>query len=437
MEQVLLADILSRSAALIVGIFLLIATTVSLLRTVVVPRALRSSISDAVAVTVVWTAIRIARMRRDYLKRDGVLAWTGSIIIIAQLVTWILLYLLAYALLLRGVGGLSFFDAFREAGSSLFTLGFASVSTENQTAIDFLAAATGPVVIALMIGFLPNIYSTYIEREVVVTALSATGGEPAWGPELLSRFALAGSLDALPRVFDEWALWATRLRLTHVTYPVLVWVRSVRATRHYVVSLLAVLDAAALRLALAPNGSRGSDFALLLEGGQAMEVLYTFLFARRRRGSRLGFRGRFTGEPERLQEAVRRLPAWDRSFMAIQVASDMDIVNGLDDAAMHALMKGEDRPLQLTRADFDHAVDVLRRSGFPIERDLDEAWEQFRVARARYEFAAYEVCRRLDATPAPWSGPRNIETPTMWPTLAVDIMPTLDLGQDDAAKDDQ
>lgn len=432
MEQVLIADILSRSAALIVGIYLLIATTLSLLRTIVVPRALRSIISDAVAVTVVWTTIRISRMRRDYLKRDGILAWTGPLIIIAQLITWIVLYLIAYALLLRGVGGLKFFDAFREAGSSLFTLGFASVNTENQTAIDFLAAATGPVVIALMIGFLPNIYSTYIDREVVVTALSATGGEPAWGPELLSRFALAGSLDSLPRIFEDWALWATRLRLTHVTYPVLVWVRSIRASRHYVVSLLAVLDAAALRLALTPNGPRGADFALLLEGGQAMEVLYTFLFAGRRTKARTGFRGRFTGKPEQLENAIRRLPDWDRSFLAIEVASDMDIVRGLDDMAVHALIRGEDRPLQLTRAEFDVAVDVLRRSGFPIERDLDEAWEQFRVARSRYEFAAYEVCRRLDATPAPWSGPRNTQTPTMWPTLAVDILPTLERGTDDA-----
>ena len=80
----------------------------------------------------------------------------------------------------------------RQSGSSLLTLGFASVNTEDQTIIDFMAAATGPIVIAMLIGFLPTIYSTYLEREVDVTMLSATGGEPAWGPELLSRLAIGG-----------------------------------------------------------------------------------------------------------------------------------------------------------------------------------------------------------------------------------------------------
>jgi hypothetical protein len=77
-------------------------------------------------------------------------------------------------------------------------------------------------------------------------------------------------------------------------------------------------------------------------------------------------------------------------------------------------------------------VDVLQRSGFPIDRDLDAAWEQFNVVRSRYEFAAYEICRRLDVTPAPWSGSRRIPTPTMWPTLAVDVLPDIptDRGDD-------
>ena len=86
----------------------------------------------------------------------------------------------------------------RQAGSSLFTLGFASVNTEDQTIIDFMAAATGPIVIAMLIGFLPTIYSAYLEREVDVTMLSAMGGEPAWGPEFLSRMAMGDTLDRSP-----------------------------------------------------------------------------------------------------------------------------------------------------------------------------------------------------------------------------------------------
>ena len=99
-------------------------------------------------------------------------------------------------------------------------------------------------------------------------------------------------------------------------------------------------------------------------------------------------------------------------MLAVHLAADMDAVQSLDGNAVRALEQGEQQPLTITRADFDHAVDVLRESGFPIERDLDEAWELFRVARARYEFAALQICRRLDVTPAPWSGTRRIPTPT-------------------------
>lgn len=430
----LMADILSRGAASLAGLFLLGATTLSLMRTVVIPRALRSIISDAVAKVVVGIATGVSRMRRSYPKRDGILAWTGPTIIIGQLITWLLLYLLAYGLLIYGVSGEDFGESLRQAGSSLFTLGFAAVNTETQTIIDFMAAATGPIVIALLIGFLPTIYSTYLEREVDITMLSAMGGEPAWGPELLSRMAMGGTAAELPPTFMEWAKWSTRLRLTHVTYPVLVYVRSARAMRHYVISLLAVMDAAALKLALTTKLPRKEAFTLLLEGGQTFEVLYVFLFQKRSLRARLPFTGRFNGQSRRSGLVAKRLPGWNDHMIAIHVASDMDAVQSLDGDAVRALERGEQRPLIITRADFDHAVDVMKRSGFPVERDLDEAWDLFRVARSRYEFAALEICRKLDVTPAPWSGGRTIPTPTVWPTLACDVLPHIE-DEDDVAPD--
>jgi hypothetical protein len=341
------------------------------------------------------------------------------------------MYLLAYGLLIYGASGSDFGDSVRQAGSSLFTLGFASVNTEDQTVIDFMAAATGPIVIALLIGFLPTIYSSYLEREVDITMLSATGGEPAWGPELLSRLAIGGTLDGLPTIYMEWAKWAARLRLTHVTYPVLVYVRSARAMRHYAIALLAVMDAAALKLALNTSLPRKEAFALLLEGGQTFEVLYVFLFQKRTWRTRAPFSGLFTGRFSRADLATSRLPDWNDRMRAVHLAADMDALQSLDGDAVRALERGEQQALTLTRADFDRAVEVLRRSGFPIERDLDEAWDLFRAARGRYEFAALQICRKLDVTPAPWSGERRVPTPTIWPTLACDVLPDIEQDTDD------
>ena len=416
-------DLVSRGAATVFGLFLFVATTVSLMRTVVIPRALRSSISDTVASAVIGIAMLLPRMRRTYRGRDAVLAWAGPSIIMLQLITWLVLYLFSYGFLLYGVGGRDYGAAMTQAGSSLFTLGFASAGNSDQTVIDFFAAATGPIVIAMLIGFLPTIYSAYLEREVDVSMLSAMGGEPAWGPEFLARHALADDLDAIPETFAQWSRWAAALRMTHITYPVLVWVRSARASRHYAVALLAVLDAAALKLALNTTLPRSQSFGILLHGGQAFEVLYVFQFLKRPWRNRLPFVGLFLGGSEATRERAGTLPGWNRGMLATEMAADMDATRGLDTTVVNALAAGEERELLITRADFDLAVDHVRRSGFPIDRDLDEAWEQFRLARARYEFAAYEIIRRLDATPAPWSGDRRIPTPVEWPTLASDLLP--------------
>ena len=69
--------------------------------------------------------------------------------------------------------------------------------------------------------------------------------------------------------------------------------------RHYVVALLAVMDAAALKLALTTKLPRKEAFTLLLEGGQTFEVLYVFLFQKRTWSTRMPFSGQFTGQSSR------------------------------------------------------------------------------------------------------------------------------------------
>ncbi len=432
----LIADILSRGTATIAGLILFAITTVSLMRTIIVPRALRSVVADAVSKAVTLTGWGIARLRREYVKRDAVMAWAGPSILLLQLITWLLLYLLSYGLLLYGISGQSLGDSLRQAGSSLFTLGFADTNTGEQTIIDFIAAATGPIVIALMIGFLPTIYGSYLNRETAVTDISVSTGEPAWGPEMLSRHALSGNIEGIGPDFRTWADLSARMRMSHTMYPVLIWVRSSRAFRHYLVSLLAMLDAAALLVSLTQTLDRRPAFGLLIQGGQTFEVLYAVAAHRRSWRSRLPFIGKNLPSPEAEQKVESRLPGWNRKIIAVEMASDQDALNGLGADAVAALSLRERDGITLPREEFDKAVDLLRKSGFPIERDLDEAWNQFTAARSRYEYAAYALCELLDATPAPWSGPRRVPTPTVWPNRALDTIPAaLEILNEDTGSD--
>lgn len=103
--QQLALEIFSRSTASLFGLFLFIATTISLLRTVVVPRSLTSVIADTISNFVTWMHRTIASTRKTYKGRDAVLAWSGPMIIVSQLLTWLLLYFVAYGLWIYGIGG--------------------------------------------------------------------------------------------------------------------------------------------------------------------------------------------------------------------------------------------------------------------------------------------------------------------------------------------
>ncbi len=137
----------------------------------------------------------------------------------------------------------------------MFTLGFTLAHNDGSRVVDFVAAGTGLVLVALQIAYLPTLYSAYNRRETLVTLLESRAGSPAWGPELLIRHQLVGSIDNLPSLFAEWERWAADVAESHSTYPSLLYLRSPRAQNSWIVSLLAVMDAAALNLAIDPVGA--------------------------------------------------------------------------------------------------------------------------------------------------------------------------------------
>jgi hypothetical protein len=243
--------------------------------------------------------------------------------------------------------------AFREAGSSLFTLGFASAHRRGLTAIDFVAAASGPLMIALQIAYLPTLYSTYNRRETEVTLLRSLAGEPSWGPELLARQCLVNTLENLRRVYQSWERLAADIGESHANYPVLLAFRSPKPYRSWVIAMLAVMDAAALHLTLAP-ATAPWESRLVLRAG----------------------------------------------FLALRDIADARGIPYDPDP-------WPDAPIALTLEEFRKGVRWAEDAGFQRERDVDDAWPDFRGWRVNYEAMAYALARRHDAVPALWSGPRD------------------------------
>lgn len=358
-----------RVLAGLLGLVFVIGITSSVVRTLVVPRGLHSKLAHAVLFGMLAAFRAAARLITEYERRDRFLAWAAPLSIPTTLAVWLLGYLLGYALLLYSLSDLTPATALREAGSSLFTLGFASSDRAQLTALDLLAAATGPVVMGLLIGYLPTLYGAYNRREVDVTMLDSRAGEPNWGPEILARHASVRTLDALAGFFSQWERWSADVSESHTNYPVLIHTRSPRPYRNWLVGLVAVMDAAALQLALAPS----------MPQGQARIAL------------RMGF------------VCLRDLADVE------EIAYDPD--------------PDPDGPIELTYDDFLVAVERLRRSGFPMERTPEEAWPHFRGWRVNYESNAYALARDIDAVPAPWTGPRRAGLPTFEPRRPRDRQP--------------
>ena len=138
----------------------------------------------------------------------------------------------------------------------MFTLGYAA-PVGDSTTLEYLAAFTGLVVIGLQVGYLPTLYAAFNRRETEVSLLVSRAGVPAWGPEILARTRWGIYEADIERVLDElftaWERWAAEVAESHSTYLTLTRLRSPRPLSHWLISLIAVMDAAALHLALAPS----------------------------------------------------------------------------------------------------------------------------------------------------------------------------------------
>ena len=303
----------------------------------------------------------------EYRRRDRLLATQPAAILLGQLAAWLGISFIGYALLLWPFATRGVASAFTDAGSSLFTLGFAQPPGAGPSAIVFLAAATGLVIVTLQIAYLPTLYSAFNRRETEVALLNARAGVPSWGPELLARthYALGSgvsTLDTMPDLYAQWERWAADIAESHTTYLPLVRFRSPLPLSSWVTALLAVLDSAALFLALSPSSAPVVPARLCLRSGFQC-------FGRIARA------------------------------MGIQVPEE----------------PGPQGGISLTYQEFLDAVARMREVGFPIERDPAEAWTDFAGWRINYEQAAYAVAAAVDAVPALWSGPRRHRTQAIPP----------------------
>jgi hypothetical protein len=337
-----------------VGLVIVLLTAAIVLFTIVLPREPRGfeRLSSSVNRVVQVAFHGVARLARSYEGKDALLAPTAPVALIAQLLFWAGCFIVGYALMLVATTH-SLASALAQAIGAVFTVGTIDLSGPANHAVDIAAGATWVVIVALQIAYLPALYGAFNRRESLVAMLESRAGIPAWGPEVLARHQLVGIIDTLPDFYSSWEEWSADLAESHTTYPVMLLFRSPQPWFSWLVGLLAVLDGAAMHLALAPSSASSQ--------------------------SRLCLRMGFT--------ALNRMAG----VLGWEVDPDPN----------------PEGPIDLTFEEFEEAVAMLEHVGFPMERTAEEAWPDFRGWRVNYESVAYRLADRLTAPPAPWSGTRR------------------------------
>jgi hypothetical protein len=332
----------------IAGIIILVGTVVAVMKTLLVPRRSWSLLSAFVGRYGFRAFHSIAIRLSSYDLADRFLGFLAPTVVIGILAALLASFVVAFALLLLPWADLTIVEALLESGSSIFTLGFLSTAGAVPIAIDVLGGATGMIFVALTIGYLPPMYAEIRRREALVKQLGVWTGTPSWGPEILARFSLAGAVSRLPGLYSSWDKWCAHVADTHMKYPALTHFRLPRSHNHWLIALLAVMDSAALDIALRPSADHIDARLMLRQGVSCMrDVAYPM-------------RRIEPGPPE----------------------------PGID------------------QADFRRGVDRLLAAGFPAERSTDQAWQEFASIRSNYAPLAYQLAFWTVAAPAPWSGER-------------------------------
>lgn len=395
-----------RVIAGVVGIVILALIGRALLLELLVPRPTSSVLTHLIRVTTQAMISLTVKVVHSYPAQHRYLTGLGPMIVVGTLFIAVMGFLIGFALVIYALDGSDATQALLQSGSALLTLGIVQVVDPGQVAVTLAAAFTGMVLIAVLVGYLLLLFTAYNAREAGITQSTMWAGEPAWGPELLCRRALAGKGPLDPQA-EGWIDWVCELRVGQTTYPVLAYFRSSGPWRGWPMTLISRLDAACLELAVARHKNAGDLSALLAEGVQTMAVMRQNLTRRRR----IPTAGAADMWPP-LSSAGLKRPG-EALYRAIRTDGQRSTRYPAQTTALLSA---------LPQQDFVQAVALLRAAGIELRDDLDAAWERFRELRGQYEDNAYIIAERIHAAPAPWTGTRRVPVPTVWPTIAVELL---------------
>jgi len=357
--------IVAHSLAVIVGAVVALAVLGSALKTVVLPRQGFPRLSQFVFALVHRLLVHQRQNGRLAMSLRSLYA---PVALVSLPLAWMILMMLAFTGIYWGSNDLSWSRAFEISVSSVTTMGFAEPNGAGRIWIAFVEATIGLGLVALLISYLPTIYSAYNDREKGTNRLRPIAGSPPSATEFLQSMQRLGSLDS-PELWRNSADWMLDLEQTHTAFPILSYFPESDAEQSWVATVGTVLDASALVFA-ASDLDVGAVFADVQKGPLTVLVYGLPLIVRIARAVNIPL------------PPPTRLPA----LMA---------------------NSGEPAPAtSVSRAEYDAAMATL--SGILVVEPgrEEEAWRRFAWIRSAYDPALRALAGVTLASPAPWTTDR-------------------------------
>lgn len=218
-----------------------------------------------------FAVLRLAVRRRPETSRfrELALAAYGPLFLIMLLISWVAAQIVGFGLIWWGVHGIegveNVLDGIYYSGVVYFTVGFGEVLPAGGTArIGALAEAfAGVITVALVIGYLPTLYSAYSDRERKLMTLDDGSNGRITPTNLVKAWAPDADPQRLNAKLGEWEEWAASMLETHSTLPLLRFFRSHDPRQHWVTALGLLCDVAIhAQLIVGSSGHRESYWFL-------------------------------------------------------------------------------------------------------------------------------------------------------------------------------
>lgn len=345
--------IILRIAAFVLGMIVVLLTFRSAIRTFVLSRGIRDPISAAVFISLRKTFEFRASLAKTYKQKDSIMAYFAPISLLTLPIVWLTFILVGFMIMFWAMGVQNLRDAFTLSGSSLLTLGFANADTLIQTIFVFIEAAIGLIMVALIIAYLPTMYSAFSRRETAVALLDVRAGSPPSAVQMILRYHRNHGLDSLHESWKTWEAWFAEVEESHTSLAALVFFRSPQPGHSWVTAAGAVLDTAALTLSVL-DIPWDAQAALCIRSGYI---------------------------------ALRRIG----DFFQIPYNPDP---------------KFPEDQISISREEFEGTVELLIAAGIPVKADRERAWRDFGGWRINYDTVLLALCELTLAPYAPWSSDR-------------------------------